>query len=170
MNMIKKICRIFHRRADVAIGGWDNPYLLRWHIIPKNNFFNIYLHKMLRDDDDRALHDHPWVNVSIILKEGYIEHQPRHLFLFPADPRTIAIERRPGHIIFRRAKAAHRLELHKPGYWEKIHYDILPAWSLFITGPKIREWGFWCPNPTGWRHWKDFTDATDSSRIGRGCN
>ena len=35
-------------------------YLSRWHIIPRNRYFNIYLHKFVGSDDDRALHDHPW--------------------------------------------------------------------------------------------------------------
>jgi hypothetical protein len=48
------------RRPDFIIGGADNPYLLRWWIIPRNRWCNVYLHKILRDDDPRALHDHPW--------------------------------------------------------------------------------------------------------------
>lgn len=27
-----------------------------------------------RSDDDRALHDHPWVNMSILLEGTYTEH------------------------------------------------------------------------------------------------
>ncbi|CAN0516096.1 unnamed protein product, partial [Scytosiphon promiscuus] len=30
-----------------------------------------------------------------------------------------------------------------------------PVWSLFITGPKYREWGF--RTAGGWMHWKEFT-------------
>ena len=42
-------------------------------------------------------------------------------------------------------------------------------WSLFITGPVIREWGFHCPN--GWRHWKQFTvrDEFGSYVDEKGC-
>jgi hypothetical protein len=47
----------------------------RWWVIPRNKFFNIYLHHFLHSDDDRALHDHPWWNVSILLRSGsYVEH------------------------------------------------------------------------------------------------
>ena len=42
-----------------------------------------------------------------------------------------------------------------------------PAWSLFITGPVTREWGFHCPQ--GWRHWKDFTSYREVGEDGRGC-
>lgn len=60
------IARATRRAPDVVIGEADSPYLLRWHPIPRNPIFNVYLHQFLRDDDDRALHDHPWVNVSLL--------------------------------------------------------------------------------------------------------
>lgn len=44
-------------KPHFVIGNADNPYMLRWFILPRNRLFNIYLHKFLRDDDDRALHD-----------------------------------------------------------------------------------------------------------------
>lgn len=143
--------RIADRRPpDFIIGGAEQPYMLRWWILPRNRFFNVYLHHFLRSDDDRALHDHPWFNVSILLDDGYTEH-------------TIAkggVNRRKryeaGAIKFRGPWAAHRVELTSG-----------PCWSLFITGPVMREWGFHCPN--GWRPWKQFVDDRDSGRIGRGC-
>ena len=65
--------------------------------------------------------------------------------------------RRAGDVISRPAEALHRLEV-APGSG---------AVSLFITGPKVREWGFDCGH--GWVHWKDFTNPNDSSQTGRGC-
>src|SRR6185312_200421 len=62
------------RRPDIVIGGEDNPYLRRWWVIPRNRIFNIYLHHFMRSDDDRALHDHPWVNCSILISGEYDEH------------------------------------------------------------------------------------------------
>ncbi len=41
------------------------------------------------------------------------------------------------------------------------------CWSLFITGRKVRTWGFWCPQ--GFVPWHEFVDQTDSGNIGRGC-
>ena len=136
------------RTPDFIIGGADNPYLLRWWLIPRNRWFNIYLHNMLRDDDPRALHDHPWWNVSIILRGGYWEHRLNQK----------PVWRGPGRVVFRRATAAHRLTL-APGSG--------PSWSLFITGPKVREWGFLCPK--GWRHHEEYGAIEDTGAIGRGC-
>lgn len=64
----------------------------------------------------------------------------------------------PGDVVYRGARFAHRLYL--PG-------EIKEAWTLFITGPRIRTWGFYCPQ--GWRDWRIFTSSADRGRIGRGC-
>lgn len=158
---------IFKRSPDFIVGGPEDPYLLRWWIIPRNRFFNIYLHKFLRDDDDRALHDHPWVNLSFLIKGSYIEHLPYQY------GRSGTRYFNAPSIIFRRAVHRHRIELVKSRWlcpdndktWVK---KSLPAWTIFITGPKIREWGFWC---SGWKfvHWKDFTTPTDKGKTGKGC-
>lgn len=59
---------------DGIDGGPKREYLWRWHMIPRNRWFNIYLHKFAHGDDDRALHDHPWASASLILDGRYIEH------------------------------------------------------------------------------------------------
>jgi hypothetical protein len=140
------------RKPDAVIGGGVRPYMLRWWLIPRNRFFNVYLHLFLRSDDDRALHDHPWLNVSLLLRGAYLEH-------------TIAeggIEHRrelqAGDFRVRLSgRIAHRIEIHKG-----------PCWTLFITGPVYREWGFHCPRE-GWIHWERFTAKNDRGSIGAGC-
>lgn len=137
------------RSPDQRIGP---GYMDRWYVIPRNRFFNIYLHRFIRSDDDRSTHDHPWWNVSYLLSGEYLEHTiaaggVHHHRLF-----------RAGNFKFRTAKSAHRIEL----------IDGKECWTLFITGPKIREWGFHCPN--GWRHWKDFVDPSDPGKSGPGCD
>ena len=124
---------------DFVVGLPEAPYLLRWYIVPRNPWFGIYLHKFVRSDYDRALHDHPKDNISIILRGQYLEHFKTHTRL-----------RRAGHIIARRAETAHRVELM---YGQ-------PCWSLFLTGRERRQWGFHCPS--GWRHWKDVVTIHES--------
>lgn len=143
--------RVMTRPPDFIIGKPGDDYLRRWFVIPRNRIFNIYLHEFIRSDDDRALHDHPWWNASIILDGEYVEHtipqggvQRRKLY-------------RVGDVKLRGAKYAHRVELTNG-----------PCISLFITGPRLREWGFHCP--AGWRHWKEFTAAHNSGEIGPGCD
>lgn len=38
------------------------------------------------------------------------------------------------------------------GEWHQ--FKLMPCWSLVVTGPPRRRWGFWCPK--GWVHWKEF--------------
>lgn len=147
------------RPCDKIIGeNPDDPYMLRWHIIPRNPFFNIYLHYFLHSDDDRALHDHPWINASILIKGQYVEHTPTGKFL-----------RREGFVYMRRAKQAHRVQLMGTFSAKK----EIPCTTLFITGPRIRTWGFYCPN--GWRKFKDYLAENTGpkkkhSYTGRGCD
>ena len=145
---------------DFIIGGADNPYLRRWWVIPRNRWFNVYLHHIHRSDDDRALHDHPWLNCSILLDGAYAE------WTIAAGGIEHAAMRRAGDIKVRLPGAAHRLELPQ----QYGHGDpVLPAISLFITGPRVREWGFHCPH-AGWVHWRDFTAGPNGETIGRGCD
>lgn len=134
------------REPDFKIGPADDPYMLRWWIIPRNDHFNIYYHQILHDDDDRALHDHPWDSLSFMVKGGVRE-------ITESGPRLIW----PGEVTFREAKMAHRLEL----------VEGEPAETLFITGPRVREWGFHCPK--GWLHWRQFVNPDAEGEVGRGC-
>lgn len=131
------------RQPDFIIG---ESYLRRWWLVPRNDGCNVYLHEINKSDDDRALHDHPWDNISQLLLGAYIEHTPEGTF-----------RREAGDIVHRKATAAHRLEV-IPGE---------QAISLFITGPKVREWGFHCPK--GWVPWREFVDERDTGQVGRGC-
>lgn len=138
------------RDPDIFIGGRQNTYLRRWYVIPRNRWFNIYLHQFLRSDDDRALHDHPWVNLSILLAGEYTEVIPT------IGGTTTSRILRAGNLALRGPKSAHRVHLHAG-----------KCWTLFITGPRVRDWGFWCPQ--GWRHYQEFTAGPKGENIGKGC-
>lgn len=160
--MLSRLLRVFYRAPDYLIGREGDWYLRRWYVIPRNRLFNIYLHNMLRDDDDRALHDHPWWNISIVLHGGYWEIMPEVDAGRGMASWAYQFHRRVwrgvGYVVLRRAEAAHRLALQ----------DKKPSWSLFITGPNIRTWGFWCPK--GWRPWREFVaDTPEGNTIGAGC-
>lgn len=151
LRLVPRLIALSYRRPpDVIIGGAADPYMRRWWVIPRNRLFNIYLHHFMRSDDDRALHDHPWWNLSILLLGRYVEHT------ISAGGINVRTERRAGETKFRTASAAHRIELIDG-----------PCWTLFITGPMIRSWGFHCPR--GWVPWKEFTKPENPGEIGRGC-
>lgn len=138
---------------DFVIGGKNDPYLRRWWIVPRNKWFNVYVHQILRDDDDRALHDHPWDNCSVILRGRYCEVVNGPGIPWLKLPPLMRFERNAGSIVTRKAEQPHRLEL----------INGEPCWTLFISGPRRREWGFHTAD--GWVHWKDFTDPNDRGMV-----
>jgi len=149
-NLILRWAR--SRAPDFVIGGAEDPYLLRWWLIPRNRIFNVYVHLFLRSDDDRALHCHPWANCSVLLTGEYTEHTiaaggVHHAQILKAGDFRIRWS----------GKHAHRIELHNG-----------PCWTLFITGPVYRMWGFHCPK--GWVPWRQFVDERDSGAVGKGCD
>ena len=81
--------------------------------------------------------------------------------------------RRAGALKFRFGPAPHRVEL--LGIGEAMGMAPVPddipmvCWTLFITGPKVRTWGFHCPEQ-GWIRWDKFTAAGDAGAVGRGCD
>lgn len=147
---------IGNREPDFVIGPADDPQLERWHVVPRNPFGNVYLHRFLRSDDDRALHDHPWDNHTLVLDGCYLEH------LESGETAT----RFAGDTVERSAHRAHRVEIIDG-----------PAITLFFTGPVVRDWGFWCgPSRPGlavgshFVPWREFVDQRQGGNSrGRGC-
>lgn len=139
------------RPPDFIIG--DNkadPYLRRWWVIPRNSIFNIYLHNFLKDDDDRALHDHPFGSISLALS-GYMVEK----YLDGGIERERYVL--AGDIIPRGGRFTHRMIV------------LVPSWTLFVTGPRYREWGFWCENKR-FVPWQQFVAKDDKGSVGRGCD
>lgn len=143
------IARTSRRLPDFTIGNARRPYLLRWYLTERHRCGGGYLHNFRRSDDDSALHDHPWPSCSIILRGSYYEVMPAFPRLWPEDRTTIIRYRRAGDIVFRGAMTPHRVVLP-----EDDSGDPIECWSLFLVGPRLRDWGFWCPQ--GWRHWEEF--------------
>ena len=107
-------------------------YMHRW--LFSMPWGGIRLHHILRSDNDRHLHDHPWDFVSILLSSGYTEHTVNGSKYWPRFS-----------IIKKKAEDRHRLELQNP------------IWTLVFTKPKRRDWGFWTEN--GFVHWRNYTEA-----------
>lgn len=148
MNIRKTFAKFLHKKLqekiqskppDFTVGVPETGiYLKRWWLIRRNPFFNIYYHNFKRSDVDLALHDHSYINMSFLLNGEYFEHTEKNVF-----------NREIGDIKIRLPKTLHRIEL-KSEYTELNHslqcqrWTVAPkeCWSLFITGPRVREWGF----------------------------
>ena len=181
------------RRADFIVGTEADPYLKRWRLTPRwlMPLCAIYAHEFCRDDDD-VPHDHPYlINISWILRIGYFEHQFSPLARrmskqgFDPDYRSdlICFWRPEGAIIWRLGWTAHRVQLKvfnvaqisgqsfviSEGMAVKDMVRRVPhPITLFFCGPRVREWGFYCPQ--GWKHYKDYIAPTSyGNRVGKGC-
>ena len=144
------------RKPDQVIG---ERYMHRWHLVRKHGVRNLYLHKYLGSDDDRALHDHPWASWSILLWGNLYEVtqiEVKANGTKTSEKREVVKRIWPLIPKYRSAEYSHRLILKGN-----------KALTLFLTGKKNREWGFHCPK--GWVHWTKFTDEK-GNQTGSGCD
>ena len=95
------------------------PYVVRWRI--ETPWFSVRLHHWLAPDDNRAKHDHPWNFITFVLRGGYMD----------ASPDGIEHLKAPA-IRYRSAEHQHTVFPDEGG-----------AWTIIVTGPKVRPWGFW---------------------------
>jgi len=119
LNWLEK----FGRKRVIMDRHNNEPYLTRYYLFLKERKwfpFNIFLHNFHKGDLD-DLHDHPWPFITFIIKGGYWEHTPNGRFWRGAGTLRIAS-----------CHSLHRVEL-EPG---------VDVWTLFIPGPKLRDWGF----------------------------
>lgn len=114
------------------------------HVSPIGWLPSIRIHRIKKSDDDRALHDHPWKFVTVILKGGYYEVRPIYSdwYCFVGDSTEVVTQRYqsgesikwhgPGSILVRRHTDFHRLIVPEGG----------EAWTMFCTGKYMHKWGF----------------------------
>ena len=129
--------RVINDRQDAE------PYLLRYYVFIKDRSyfpFNVFLHKFLKSDPD-DVHDHPWPFITIILYGGYWEYKPEST---DNNGKILKLSCKwwgAGSIRYAPSTQLHRIELDP---------DVKNTWTLFIPGPKQRDWGF--KTDKGWIH------------------
>lgn len=114
----------FQIRWKEPLGKIECPYAYRWVFI----FFGyaIRIHKWLRSDDARYLHDHPWWFYTFVLKGSYTD-------VYEDNDGT----RKEDHL--KRFDFRYRSSSHK-------HYVKVPkegCITILFTGKPIRKWGFY---------------------------
>lgn len=113
-------------------------YMNRWWVNPpKPNQICSRIHQILRSDNERHMHDHPWDYTTIILRGRYIEHSLKYgVTECPA-----------GTVLHRLATDYHKLVLPDG-----------PVWTLFISGEYKQRWGFFTER--GKIPWRIYLGAT----------
>ncbi|CAN7391867.1 hypothetical protein LJR143_002202 [Pseudoxanthomonas sp. LjRoot143] len=184
---------ISRRSPDFTVGARhpEGAYLHRWYLTPWRRLFrdvdapartrwqrlavwlssmapNIYLHEFLRDDDDRALHDHPGHFWSLILFGSYVEHT--------IEQGGVHVHRQydAGTLRFVPRGRAHRIELLRKivdNGDSIVRREDPPAkcWTLVVTVCWVKPWGFHCPE-RGWIPFQRFTAKDNTGELGAGCD
>lgn len=101
---------------------------------------SIRLHQIMREDDDRDLHDHPWNARTFILRGWYEEKRPTHefdhLIELPEGAKLVEVlellKREAGDTAALRFGEYHRITEVSDG----------GVWTLFVTGRYRGTWGF----------------------------
>ena len=101
------------------LGNTECPYIQRW--VLDLGFFSIRIHKWFGSDDARHFHDHPWFYISLVLWGSYNDISPNGIK-----------ERKAPSIAYFPASHQHTVQL-----------TSKTCWTILITGPEKRQWGFW---------------------------
>jgi hypothetical protein len=105
---------------------------------------SIRIHRIMREDRDRHLHDHPWNARTFILRGGYEEERPGQAFIL----------RQPGDTARLSYGQYHRINKVSDG----------GVWTLFVTGKKRGTWGFKVDGKkVPWRMYLGINDDTPAA-------
>lgn len=121
---------------DIVIDG--QQYMRRWWIV-RTRFFEARIHYTSSADVGEHVHDHPFDFITIVMKGTYDE------YLASAE----LVRHRRGVPFFRQAEVAHAIDKISQG----------GVWSLVLTGPRRREWGFYVDG--NWVHEETYRTTQD---------
>ena len=82
---------------------------------------SVRIHKIVRPDDDRHLHDHPWNARTFILSGHYVEERENHVYV---------------------RDAGDTARLNFGEYHRVAHVPEEGVYTLFVTGKYRGTWGF----------------------------
>ena len=139
------------RKFDILkeVNGETVLYLRRYFIW-RCRWFNIFLHYIPQPDTDRDPHDHPWSFLSIRLKGGYTEavYSDRNSFTL--------YENNAFSVGWRAAETVHKILTVQSN-----------TWTIIITGPARREWGFLEENEGRgkWVWWREYLNVWDKVEM-----
>jgi hypothetical protein len=165
MNLVKYALNQLDKRGRKKIiydRHDEEPYLERYHILwhdhqhrkQQNIPFNAFLHRFVQSDEP-IFHNHPWTWYrTVILKGGYWEHTPWGTkWMGPGSTKLVyggKLVGFPPVINYEpEVNKIHRIEF--SSIYDDLHWVEVPkpgkTWTLFIRGPKVRDWGF-TPDPS----------------------
>jgi len=150
---LDKIMEEIGRKRVILDRDGKEPYMIRYYLWRKGGEgkgANLFLHKILKSDEDEHLHDHKWPFKTFILKGSYIEEVYSHTeFDKNENSKKIVTRKIPKKrfsYISRKNTHYHKLEIPNDE----------PTWTLFWHGKSTKSWGFLTNE--GSIDWKEYLD------------
>jgi hypothetical protein len=150
MKMHKWLMRFTKNKPMRLIEINGDPYLERYHIASIFGF-KIWLHRFVRKDSERHLHNHAWGALSLILNGGY-----REVVALDGYRNMDIIDYKRGQINFIRASKAHRILAVEPN-----------TWTLFIRAPRLTDYWFFIDDEGKWSPMKSAGDEWQNHALTR---
>lgn len=112
-------------------------------------WFNIYIHQILKSDEDAHFHDHPWNFHSYLLKGSYLEQAS-----YPGDwSEKFSYTYFAGDWVHHDAVDAHSLTLMTD-----------QVWTLVFTSGRERVWGYRM-NDGSWTDFKTYRKMKNEGKL-----
>lgn len=125
MKWIVKLIRFLFLVKEI-VSKTGAVHFRRYRLI-QTPWFALYIHHILKSDEDRDPHDHPWNFQSLILKGSYFESWKK----FPLFNVNRNQSYYPGDVVKHDAKDAHKITL-----------LTKEVWTLVLVSGREREWGY----------------------------
>ena len=122
---------LFGKPEEMNGAGRCPTTLYRWHVL-KTRWFDVYIHKFVRDEWALDLHDHPNRFVSIGLKGSFLDWTP-----FQNDG-----ELRLGYCLPTLYRAPW-IRFFPPEHKRRITVPYGPCWTRVMTFKATSQWGWW---------------------------
>lgn len=134
--MLNRLLWWFSARLRVREIRIDGELYLERYWLGSLLGWTFYLHRFVRPDAGRDLHDHPWpLAFGLVLWGGYWEERLQHL-----DPDK-------GPVVVQRPVRPWRPNLIRAMDFHRITAVVEGTWTLFGHRRRCKGWGFLCVDP-----------------------
>jgi hypothetical protein len=118
-------------------------------------WFNIYIHNILKSDEDAHPHDHPWGFIALMFWGSYLEEWlgAYEDYRYWAGTELRQDVRSIGSLYYHQAKDFHKITLRSPSVWTLV----------FASGRKRPGWGY--QTRQGWIHFKDYRQLKNEGKL-----
>lgn len=141
-NLIRKLFLV-----KEIVSKYGQVHFRRYRLL-QTPWFAIYIHQILRSDEDLDPHDHPWNFASVILEGAYHEdswYPPHFDTMHSRDYYS-------GDVIEHKAEDAHKLRLMSR-----------EVWTLVFVSGRERVWGY--QTKEGWIGHKEYRQLKNEGKL-----